>query len=133
MDKKTQTIQAYNSHAVEFAEKFDKLGIRRTDIDETFGLVGKDNPSVFEIGCGNGRDASFIITKTQYYHGIDASDGLISLAKQRVPEVQFEVADVVSYNFPALIDIIFAFASLIHIPREDLKKVFQKSYDSLNL
>lgn len=100
MDKKTQTIQTYNSHAAHFAEKFDNLGVRRVDIDKTFSLMDKRNLSVFEIGCGNGRDASYILTKTSHYLGIDASVELIELARQRVPGGQFEVADAVTYVFP---------------------------------
>jgi trans-aconitate methyltransferase len=133
VDKRKQTIQSYDLHAAEFAEKYDKLGIRKTDIDEALNLINKNNPSVFEIGCGNGRDASYIITKTSHYVWIDASIELIKLARQRVSGGQFEVADVVAYVFPEWIDIIFAFASLIHVSREDLKEIFQRSYDSLNV
>ena len=45
-------------------QKFDELE-SYVDLEETFNLVGKKNPKVLEIGCGNGRDAREIIKRTK--------------------------------------------------------------------
>ena len=42
------------------------------------------------------------------------------------------VADIESYDFPAEIDIVFAFASLIHVPKESLRDIFSRVYEALN-
>jgi SAM-dependent methyltransferase len=132
MDKKTQTVQTYNQSAKELAKKFDDLGARVSDIEEGFRLVNKENPKVLEIGCGNGRDAEEIIKKTNDYLGIDISEELIKLAREKVPEGHFEIADTVFFDFPAGLDIVFAFASLIHITKEEFKVVLGKLFNSLN-
>lgn len=134
MDKKTQTIITYNESAQLLADKFDRLGARMSDIEETFSLVKKDNQDlkVLEIGCGNGRDAQQILKYTSNYLGIDVSEKLIDLAKQKVPAGQFIIADIEEYIFPSNIDIVFAFASLIHVPKESLQKIFEKILTSLN-
>jgi len=132
MDKKLQTVKTYNDSAKQLAKKFDDLGARTEDIREAFNLVKKVNPHVLEIGCGNGRDAKEIIKHTDSYLGIDISTELIKLARQNVPGVKFEVADIETYNFPSSLDIIFAFASLIHVPKPSLKKILQQSFLSLN-
>lgn len=132
MDKKSQTINTYNESAQALADKFDAIGARKEDIDETFALVQKENPAVLEIGCGNGRDAQEILRHTDNYLGVDVSEELVRLAEQKVPNGQFVVADIEEYIMPTDLDAVFAFASLIHVPKESLQKILQSIYDSLN-
>jgi len=132
MDKKLQTIQTYNKSAEAFAKKFDISGARIKDIQETFAIVKKENPRVFEIGCGNGRDAKEIVKYTSSYFGIDISEKLIELAQINVPKARFDVADIENYIFSEEFDIIFSFASLMHVPKESLEPVFIKSYKALS-
>ncbi len=132
MDLKQQTIETYNKSAKALADKFDSLGVRVSDIDETFKLVEKENPVVLEIGCGNGRDAQEILKRTNNYFGIDISTELIKLAQEKNPEGRFKVADVESFQFPAGVDIIFAFVSLLHVNRESLKDIIGKIFNALN-
>ncbi len=132
MDNKTQAIDTYNKSAQSLAEKFDSLGVRVSDINETFALIQKDNPMVLEIGCGNGRDAEEVLKHTNNYLGVDVSEKLIELAKQKVPKGHFIVADVEEYILPTDLDIVFAFASLIHVPKESLQKIFKATLASLN-
>jgi trans-aconitate methyltransferase len=132
MDKKEQTIATYNASANALAGKFDNLGARLSDINETFVLIKKENPTVIEIGCGNGRDAAEIVKRTTNYLGIDISEKLIELARQKVPAAKFEVADIENYELPNNLDIIFAFASLIHVPKPSLQKILGQIFNALN-
>ncbi|MCX6703518.1 MAG: class I SAM-dependent methyltransferase [Candidatus Zambryskibacteria bacterium] len=132
MNKKTQTINTYNNSATALAEKFNSLGARISDIEAVFELVAKENPKVLEIGCGNRRDAEEIVKRTNDYLGIDISEKLIELAKQKVPHAQFEVADITTFEFPKNLDIVFAFASLIHITKEEFAHVIEKMLEALN-
>jgi ubiquinone/menaquinone biosynthesis C-methylase UbiE len=134
MNKKLQTIDTYNKSARALAEKFDNLdfGTTPTDIKEAFDLLGKSNAKVLEIGCGSGRDAKEILKYTDDYLGIDISTELISIAQEKSPEANFIVADVTSFEFPEGIDIVFAFASLIHVNKEEFKIVLGKLYKALN-
>lgn len=132
MDKKIQTINTYNNSAQSLAKKFDSLGARTIDIKETLELVKIINPRVLEIGCGNGRDAEEIVKFTNNYTGIDISEKLIELSHQKVPKGNFEVADIENYKFGEELDVIFAFASLIHVPREGLQKILADAHLVLN-
>ncbi|MDE2018969.1 MAG: class I SAM-dependent methyltransferase [Patescibacteria group bacterium] len=131
-EEKSQTVDAYNNSAHQLAAKFDEIGVRISDIRETFQLVDKINPKILEIGCGNGRDTEEIIKETNDYLGIDISEGMIALAKRKVPNGRFEVADIENFFFPDGLDIIFAFASLLHVPKESLKEILAHSYAALN-
>ncbi len=132
MEKKTQTIKTYNQSAVELARKFDKIGVRVADIEETFALIKKENPKVLELGCGNGRDAQEIVKRTNDYCGMDISEELIRLANEKVPGARFELGDISAASFPEEVDIVFAFASLIHLTKEECKTVLSKLRNSMN-
>jgi SAM-dependent methyltransferase len=131
MNKKQQTIQAYNNNAETIAIKFDAFD-RIKDIEELFQIVDKENPSVLEIGCANGRDATDFVKFTNNYVGLDASEKLLEIAKKRLPGVEFVLADIEDYDLPQGLDIVYASASLIHIDKEGLQKVFDKVYQALN-
>ena len=133
VDEKKQTIEAYNKTAQKHAKKFEKLGARVKDIERALSYLNKPNPKVIEIGCGNGRDAKEIVKHTKNYLGIDLSKSLIQLAIKKAPEAKFQMADFETYQFPQNIDVIFAFASLIHSNKEGVKKVLRKAYKSLGL
>ncbi|MDD3190442.1 MAG: class I SAM-dependent methyltransferase [Candidatus Pacebacteria bacterium] len=132
MNKKTQTINTYSDSAESLAEKFYGLGARVDDIQEIFDLVQKKNPRVLEIGCCNGRDAKEIIKHTDDYLGIDISAKMIELAHQKVPTANFQIADIENYIFPEKLDVVFAFASLIHAPKKVLKNILSEALTALN-
>jgi ubiquinone/menaquinone biosynthesis C-methylase UbiE len=132
MNKKSQTIDTYNKCAKSLAKKFDSQPARTSDIEEVFLLINKKNPKVLELGCGSGRDALEILKRTNNYLGIDISEGMIKLAKEKVPEGNFEVADMTIFEFPRNLDIIFSVASLVHLDKNELMSVLKKSLNVLN-
>lgn len=131
-DEKKQNIENYNQSAALHSKKFDEIGARIEDIERTFAYITKANPKTVEIGCGNGRDAKEIIKHTNDYLGIDLSEGMLKLAKENVPEANFQLIDLESFEFPLNTDTIFSFASLLHTDKETLTKVLQKIDTSLN-
>ena len=69
--------------------------------------------------------------RVSWYEGIDPSEGLLTIARQKVPGATFTKADALSYDYPENIDVIYAFASLLHVNRTDMPKVFEKIDHSL--
>ena len=132
-DKKAQTIETYNKSAAKFIARYDEIvGTRLTDIEEAFALIKTKTPRVFEIGFGSGKEAYQILKRTPHYGGIDVSEGMLVVAKKRNPKGEFMLADVEGFTFPKHLDIIFAFASLIHTKKAALSKVFDAMYEALN-
>ncbi|MEJ0073282.1 MAG: class I SAM-dependent methyltransferase [Candidatus Saccharibacteria bacterium] len=123
-DLRQITIDTYNHSADKLADYFAGFGSRVTDIDRAFELAGNPvQPTVLEIGCGDGRDAKEIVRRTPHYLGMDLSEELIKIARRNVPEGQFEVADMADYEYPPDIDIAFAFASLLHLNKSEVRTV----------
>jgi len=132
MNKKQQTVESYNKSAKALTNKFDDIGARVEDIKRGFSYINKKNPRVLEIGCGHGREAKEITRRTSDYLGIDISEKLIEIARKENPDSKFEVADIEDYVFPKNIDIIFAFASLLHSDKNKMKKILDLAREALN-
>jgi SAM-dependent methyltransferase len=133
-DLRQATIDTYNLAADALANYFDSIGPRQQDVDLAFKLAGNPKDArVLELGCGNGRDAAIIAAKSHWYVGLDSSDRLINIANQKLhePGVDFEVSDIVNDDFPRNVDIIFAFASLLHLSKEEVASVMKKAQATL--
>jgi ubiquinone/menaquinone biosynthesis C-methylase UbiE len=133
MDKKQKTIQTYNNQVAQFVDKFNSIGALVEDVKLAFSHIHVSNPNVLEIGCGNGRDAKEIVKYTKDYLGMDASEKLIDEARKKTPSTKFEVADFENFEFPINLDIIFAFASLLHADKDNFKKILEQAYEALNV
>lgn len=131
-DWRKETVDTYNRSAKDLAEYFRGIGSRNDDIEKALKLAGNPTkPKIVEIGCGDGRDAKEIIKHTKDYVGFDISEGLIELAKKHVPGAKFEVADAVGYKYPSNLDVVFAFASLLHLDKDEVQQVLQIVSDKL--
>lgn len=116
-----KTIDTYNASAERLSEYLSGIGARSNYINLALSVSGKPHPSVVEIGCGDGRDAAEITKHASSYIGFDPSERLIELARSKVPQGNFVVADALSFSYPADQDIVFAFASILHLDSSDLK------------
>jgi SAM-dependent methyltransferase len=133
-DKNQKTVEAYDKNPQFYADKFDSYGVRFEDIDRAMKLNESGSNKVLELGCGNGRDAEYIISKVgkDNYIGIDASEGLIKLAEEKVSCGTFHVKDMRELDFEIdSFGIIFSFASMLHLKREELAILMQNCYKSL--
>lgn len=134
MNWEQKTIDTYDRSARKLAEYFRGIGSRIDDIETGLRLAkSKESAKVIEIGCGDGRDAQEIVKRVKWYEGFDPSIGLLNLAKEKVPGSSFVLANALTYTYPEDLDIIFAFASLLHVNKRDLKRVFNKAAKSLKL
>jgi len=83
----------------------------------------KDGEKVLDVGCGNGRLLEVFLGKEVDYLGIDTNGRLLKHAKDRYPERNFKVGDVLKLgeltelNF----DHVFAIAIFHHLPGKELR------------
>jgi len=126
------TIATYNHAAPELAAYFAGIGSRLDIIKEALELASKPHGvRVVEVGCGDGRDAEDIVPLVEWYEGFDPSIELIKLAKKRSLRANFVQADAVSYDYPTELDVIFGFASYLHLNRDDFTTACHKAAASL--
>jgi SAM-dependent methyltransferase len=132
-DWRQRTIDTYNRSAKELAEYFRGIGPRSSYIELALTLSGARDPRVVEIGCGDGRDAAEILKYTPHYIGIDPASEAITLAQESAPTGVFHVVSATSFVYPANQDVVFAFASILHLDPNELQIVFDKVHACLKV
>lgn len=77
---------------------------------------------LLDIGCGNGRLASFLHNEPIKYLGIDNSRAFLKIAKKNHPDAKFRYGDILKLPFPkASFDTVWCIAVLHHIPTQKLQ------------
>jgi len=117
-----KTKQDYNEIAQEFsATRYQIWG----ETEFLFNDYVMPGDKVLDLGCGNGRFFEFLKDKDIYYIGVDFSEKLIEIAKEKYPKVKFQVADALNLPFPNnYFDKIYSIAVLHHIPSEEFRIQF---------
>lgn len=73
---------------------------------------------IVDLGCGPGNSTALLaqrFPKSQLL-GIDSSAAMLATARQRLPQVAFERADIGSWIGPAPVDLLYANAALQWVP-----------------
>lgn len=89
----------------------------------------KPGERILDLGCGTGDLSKQIQEQGAEVIGIDASPEMIAKAKGKYPDIDFSVADAISFHFDEPFDAIFTNATLHWINNADA--VIQNAYNSL--
>ncbi len=121
-----KTQQDYNLNADDFATARKHLP---EDLKE-IAKYAKEDELVLDAGCGTGYLYSEL-KKTKYI-GVDFSEKLIKIAKERYPEAFFKKEDILNLDFPNnYFDKIFTIGVLHQIPSSELRLEFLKKMHQL--
>ncbi|MBX4189633.1 methyltransferase domain-containing protein [Candidatus Parcubacteria bacterium] len=117
------TVEHYDKLADEFSYR-NSVTIYGREYGIFFDLL-PEGSSIIEIGCGIGRDALRLVEKYQYT-GIDASKGMLDIAKKNIPQANFQLVDFYHLDFPSKsFDGFWAAASLLHVPKNEIVLVLK--------
>ncbi|WP_298754865.1 class I SAM-dependent methyltransferase [uncultured Psychroserpens sp.] len=123
--EKKITIESYNKTAEEYYNTVSSFEILPEL--ETFISIVKPNGRVLDLGCGPGHHSRIFLENGFQVDGIDLSTGMIAIAKKEVSGGNFQVMDILDLKFKKdAFDGIWASASLLHIPKRNLKKVIRE-------
>lgn len=124
--------KAYNS----WAEQYDtnKNSTRDLDVQSTIDTLSKyDFHHVLELGCGTGKNTSWLLTKATQIIGLDFSQEMLNLANEKItdPKVEFKKADLtkeweVENDW---VDLVTSSLTLEHIA--DLNHIFNQAHRKL--
>lgn len=93
------------------------------DIEEATKNFDLNNKKVLDLGCGNGRLYEFLTSKGVKYTGLDLSEKLIKIAKNKYPEGSFVSGNLLNTPFKdGEFDFIYCVATLHHIPSKELRE-----------
>ena len=131
MDKKyaeyllVKTRQDYNRIAEYFSSTRSFLWKELVPLTEYV----KPGDKVLDLGCGNGRLYSFLRKRNIKYFGVDSSEKMIEIAREKNQEgdPRFEVVEALDLPFSEnTFDKIYSIAVLHHIPSSNFRSDFVK-------
>lgn len=121
----------------EYAEIYDELFSATMDYKkevEFYDKILRKNKCkrILEVGCGCGHRGKFFINKGYDYTGLDISEGMLKIARQKYPEIKFLQGDVRKLSLDEKYDaIIFVGVGSAYLTTDDDAISALKSMKSL--
>lgn len=128
-----KTLGYYNTNSIELSERYESADV--SNVHHFLLKTYNKNSKLLEIGCGSGRDASFMTKHNFDVTAIDGSKNMIDEAKKIHPELSEKLFHKTLPNdleFNQMFDGIYSIATLMHLSKIDLKKTISKIHSLLN-
>ena len=125
IDKK---LKYYNENAQPFAS--GTVSVKFTEVQDKF--LEKLNPDAYilDFGCGAGRDTKYFLSRGYQVDAVDGSEQLCRIASEytgiKVRQKLFQELDEKEKY-----DGIWACASILHLPKKQLREVLKNMYAAL--
>ena len=123
------TLEYYDQNAVAFAD--GTMNVDFSEIQNMFLSYLSKGAKILDFGCGAGRDAKCFVDKGFCVDAVDGSEKLCEIAKKNtgLPVRRMLFSELDS---PNTYDGIWACASILHMPKEQLPDVFQRMVNALH-
>ena len=122
------TLDYYNKNTDNFIE--GTISVDLGEIYKVFLSYIPDGGKILDLGCGSGRDTKHFI---EAGYDVTAIDGSRTLCDEATKYTGIEVRCMRfdELNETNVYDGVFACASLLHVPAEDLRRIICKIRDSI--
>lgn len=123
-----KTLKYYNENAQSFAS--GTVSVKFTEVQDKF--LEKFNPDAYilDFGCGAGRDTKYFLSRGYQVDAVDGSEQLCRIASEytgiKVRQMLFQELDEKEKY-----DGIWACASILHLPKKQLREVLKNMYAAL--
>src|SRR3989338_909449 len=126
IDENQIAVSTYNKIAHQYtAVNFDDSS--NFPYVDKFLLHLRKNSQFLDVGCGPGNLVRYILSKGYEAEGIDLSEKMIEIAKEKVPKGKFTLMDMRRLDYSnGLFDGVTAIFSLIHIPSVEISAVLKE-------
>ena len=132
----SDVAQSYNKLADHWnSDKFDRNnGIAQHERAIAFANPNNlDLKTALDVGCGSSGRIIDLLTAHEYtVEGLDLSQEMLVLARQRHPSVTFHHADICTWQPTKNYDFISAWDSIWHIPQAEQVPTMQKLLGALS-
>ena len=99
---------------------------------EEWGRTFPPGGAALDLGCGAGVPVARWLAQRFEVTGADISGRQVELARRHVPDATFLQADMTELDFPSgSFDVVTAFWSIIHVPREEQPALVRRIRDWL--
>ena len=128
MMNKNKTLEYYNKNADNFAKTTINVDFYETQ--NRFSTLLPEHGYILDFGCGSGRDTKYFLDQGFYVDATDGSEEMCHIASNytgiQVRRLLFEELDENKKY-----DGIWACASILHLPKKQLREVLKNMYAAL--
>ena len=122
------STEYYNENAAEYFDNTVDVDMK-VYLDRFLELL-PEGGSILDMGCGSGRDSEYFLSLGYDVTAMDGSEEMCSLASVHIGKdvlhMTFEEMD-----FEDVFDGVWASASLLHVPRNEIEGILRKIIRSL--
>lgn len=92
-----------------------------------------DKAKILDLGCGHGTPVAKLLSERGHrIVGVDRSKALLAVAASELPQHQWVLSDLETYEPHDLFDGIVIWDSMFHLPRNEHLKLLKKAYSVLS-
>ncbi len=127
------TLKYYENNSTSLITRYESADV--TDVHQLLLKTFEKRSKLLEIGCGSGRDASFMIKNDYDIIAVDGSKNIIEAAKKAHPNLSEKLLYQALPNdlkFNEMFEGVYSIATLMHLSKDDLKKTISTIYNLLN-
>lgn len=126
---KYYTIQFYNQYAKKYDQ--DNQELHEITYDDAMSFVDRlPGKKILDVGCGNGRDLKMFVQLGYEPTGIDLSEKMVAICKDKGFDCIYGDMEEMPFDNESF-DGVWALASLIHIPKDNVPVVVEKIHNLL--
>jgi SAM-dependent methyltransferase len=122
------TIAYYNANAQSFYER--TINTDLSHFHTKFLDFLPEKAHILDAGCGSGRDTKYFQSQEHTVTAFDASEEMVRISTKETNQ-QTKLLKFQSLNFKEEFDGVWANASLLHIPYEEIQDVYGRIYNAL--
>ncbi len=122
------SVEYYDKNAVEYFEQ--TVDINMQNLWDLFTAQLPEGASILDLGCGSGRDSAYFISCGFDVTAMDASEEMCDLASIHIGQDVLNLS-FAEMDFNEVFDGIWACASLLHVPGDQIEEIFAKVIKSL--
>jgi ubiquinone/menaquinone biosynthesis C-methylase UbiE len=124
-------IECYDKTAKNYADKFmDELNHKHFDqiLLTAFASENSINGKLIDLGCGPGQTTKYLADcGCNDILGVDLSPGMVKVAKEINPQLNFETADMLNLSYPdKTFGAAIAFYSIVHFDYAQISIAFKE-------
>jgi len=128
-----KTIDYYEENADELATRYESADV--SELHSRLLSTFRQGSSLLEVGCGTGREASFLLKKGYDVDSIEASRSMIRFALVYHPELDGRLINgevpICLESVTKKYDGIYSIATLMHLSLVDIRLVLRRFYSLL--
>lgn len=129
-DYLSKTIATYDATADHYASQMNAF--TPEEDRKLFLTYLKPRSKILDVGCAAGRDSIFFTKHGHVTIGVDMSEKLLEIARQKAPGLTFLNKDIRDKGFPdSIFNAIWACAVLLHQSRQEIPGILQNFYHAL--